>query len=102
MTLLQRRHRAVYRVYSEDEYLAGVDPFADWDAPMVELTEVAAPELREVAAPELTEMTVHIAGQYCAAGHTGSNGGGGHLAGAQTAPARGGCRADRCGGRRSV
>ncbi|MGO9247492.1 MAG: hypothetical protein ACLQQB_09235 [Solirubrobacteraceae bacterium] len=64
MTLLQRRHRAVYRVYSEDEYLAGVDPFADWDAPMVELTEVAAPELREVAAPELTEMTVHIAGQY--------------------------------------
>ena len=57
------RHRAVYRVYSEDEYLAGVDPFADWDAPMVELTEVAAPELREVAAPELTEMTVHIAGR---------------------------------------
>jgi len=32
MTLLQRRHRAVYRVYSEDEYLAGADPFADWNA----------------------------------------------------------------------
>jgi len=32
MTLLQRRHRAVYRVYGEDEYLAGADPFADWNA----------------------------------------------------------------------
>jgi hypothetical protein len=32
MTLLRRRPRAVYRVYSEDEYLAGADPFVDWDA----------------------------------------------------------------------
>jgi hypothetical protein len=61
MTLLQRRHRAVYRVYSEDEYLAGVDPFADWDAPTVELTEVSPPGLREMASPELTE---HLAGHY--------------------------------------
>ena len=29
VTLLRRSPRAVYRVYSEEEYLAGVDPFAD-------------------------------------------------------------------------
>jgi hypothetical protein len=72
MTFLRRRPRAIYRVYSEDEYLAGVDPFADWNAPaaeltevsLPELTEVSPPELREMAVPELTEMTAHLAGQY--------------------------------------
>jgi hypothetical protein len=34
MMLLRRHPRAVYRVFSEDEYLVGVDPFAD--APPVE------------------------------------------------------------------
>lgn len=33
MTRLRRRPRAVYRICSEDEYLAGADPFADGDAP---------------------------------------------------------------------
>jgi hypothetical protein len=33
VTLTRRRPREVYRVYSEEEYLAGVDPFAEWDAP---------------------------------------------------------------------
>jgi hypothetical protein len=32
MTRPRRRSRAVYRVCSEDEYLAGTDPFADWHA----------------------------------------------------------------------
>jgi hypothetical protein len=41
MTRLRRRPRAVYRVYSEEEYLAGVDlagidPFANWDAAPLE------------------------------------------------------------------
>jgi hypothetical protein len=31
MTLLRRRPRAVYRVYDEDEYLAGVDPLPVWE-----------------------------------------------------------------------
>ncbi len=31
--LLRREPRAVYRIYSEDEYLAGIDPFTDWDVP---------------------------------------------------------------------
>jgi hypothetical protein len=30
---LRRRPRAVYRVYSEDEYLSGADPFPDWETP---------------------------------------------------------------------
>ncbi len=33
MTALRRRPRAVYRVCSEEEYLAGVDPFSGWEAP---------------------------------------------------------------------
>ncbi len=31
--LLRRQPRAVYRIYSEDEYLDGVNPFTDWDVP---------------------------------------------------------------------
>ncbi len=49
VTLLQRRPREVYRVCSEDEYLAGIDPFADWDARPVE----AASRLTEQCAPAL-------------------------------------------------
>jgi len=33
MTLMRRRPRAVYRVYTEEEYLAGVDALGDWQAP---------------------------------------------------------------------
>jgi hypothetical protein len=33
MTLSKRRSRTVYKVYDEDEYLAGVDPSPDWAAP---------------------------------------------------------------------
>ena len=31
MTRLRAVAQAVYRVYGEDEYLAGADTFADWD-----------------------------------------------------------------------
>jgi hypothetical protein len=33
VTRLRRQPRAVYRVYDEDEYLAGGDALAGWDAP---------------------------------------------------------------------
>jgi hypothetical protein len=32
MRLSRRRVRTIYRVYGEEEYLAGADPFPDWDA----------------------------------------------------------------------
>ena len=41
MTLLRRPPRAVYRVYSEDEYLVGADALADWNAPPVKPSVVA-------------------------------------------------------------
>ena len=34
MTRLRRRPRAVYRVYSEEEYLAGADALTVWDGPL--------------------------------------------------------------------
>jgi hypothetical protein len=51
MTLLRRRPRAVYRVYGEDEYLAGADPFVDWDAPP-EPDRDAAPTAEPTARPQ--------------------------------------------------
>jgi hypothetical protein len=34
MRLSGRRSQTIYKVYGEDEYLAGADPSVDWDAPV--------------------------------------------------------------------
>ena len=47
MRRLRRQPRAVYRICGEDEYLAGVDPFADWDiAPAESRTSLAGRSAR--------------------------------------------------------
>ncbi len=61
MTLVRRRHRAVYRVYSEDEYLAGVDPFADGDMPVAELTDMAS-HLTEQCVPRTPHVPAATVG----------------------------------------
>lgn len=54
MTPLRRRSRAVYRVYSEDEYLAGADALPDWDAPVAEPSSLSAGPGMPAAQPRST------------------------------------------------
>jgi hypothetical protein len=74
MSRLRRRPRAVYRVYDEDEYLAGVDPLPAWE------------EAEEEPAGELSHgrKLQRLAGAAALTGAVGTVGGVVGLAGLRT------------------
>lgn len=49
MTLLRHQPRTVYRVYTEEEYLAGTDALTDWDAESAQWDE----QLPELSVPDV-------------------------------------------------
>jgi hypothetical protein len=59
MTLLRRQPRAVYRVYSEDEYLAGADSLIDWEAPVAADRE--APVMSALDVPAAADRGAPVA-----------------------------------------
>jgi len=81
MRPLRRQSRAVYRVYGEDEYLAGVDPFADLQASPAEAASHLAERGAQAPAPAATAGTARerrlrrLAGAAALAGAVGTVGG---------------------------
>jgi len=79
MRRLRGQPRAVYRVYGEDEYLAGVDPFADFHAPPAEpashLAEGGAPAPPAAAVTTREHRLRRLAGAAALTGAVGTVGG---------------------------
>jgi hypothetical protein len=77
MTRLRRRPRTVYRVYDEDEYLAGADAYADWDAAPAHETKRGRGLQRLAGAAALTGAVGTVGGVVGLAGlhaHSGDRG----------------------------
>lgn len=62
MTLVRRRPRVVYRVYSEEEYLAGVDALAEWATPQAGETRRGRRLQRVAGAAALTGAVGAVGG----------------------------------------
>jgi len=79
MRRLRGQPRAVYRVCGEDEYLAGVDPFADFHAPPAEpashLAEGGAPAPPAAAVTTREHRLRRLAGAAALTGAVGTVGG---------------------------
>jgi hypothetical protein len=77
MTRLRRRPRTVYRVYDEDEYLAGADAYPDWDAAPAHETKCGRSLQRLAGAAALTGAVGTVGGVVGLAGlhaHSGDRG----------------------------
>ncbi len=79
MRRLRGQPRAVYRVYGEDEYLAGVDPFADLESPPAEpashLAKWGAPTPPAAAVTTREHRLRRLAGAAALTGAVGTVGG---------------------------
>jgi hypothetical protein len=84
MTRLRRRPRAVYRVYDEDEYLAGADPLPTWEEEAAAVVAATTQGKSPAGEPSHGRRLQRLAGAAALTGAVATVGGVEGLAGLRT------------------